>query len=172
MPRLLLLTQYFPPEIGAAQTRLFELGHELSNLGWDVEVLTALPNYPTGRVFHGYNSRKPVQEKLLDDFQWFESRSDLHRRGFLNRLICYYSFVMSAMRWGRHCVGSRMCYSSNRLHFSLGAAASLSKHWRIPFVFNVSDLWPESAKSMRVVKTGYCSIWPRDSSCPITGVLL
>jgi len=41
MPRLLLLTQYFPPEIGAAQTRLFELGHELSSLGWEVEVLTA-----------------------------------------------------------------------------------------------------------------------------------
>ena len=57
MPRLLLLTQYFPPEIGAAQTRLFELGQELSDLGWEVEVLTALPNYPTGRVFEGYNVR-------------------------------------------------------------------------------------------------------------------
>ena len=51
MPRVLLLTQYFPPEIGAAQTRLFELGQELSGLGWEVEVLTALPNYPTGRIF-------------------------------------------------------------------------------------------------------------------------
>ena len=58
MPRLLLLTQYFPPEIGAAQTRLFELGQELSDLGWEVEVLTALPNYPTGRVFEGYNVEK------------------------------------------------------------------------------------------------------------------
>ena len=64
MPRILLLTQYFPPEIGAAQTRLFELGQELSDLGWEVEVLTALPNYPTGRVFDGYDVKKPLKEAI------------------------------------------------------------------------------------------------------------
>ena len=152
MPRLLLLTQYFPPEIGAAQTRLFELGHELSNLGWDVEVLTALPNYPTGRVFHGYNSRKPVQESIG---RLSVVRVPLRpaQKGFLNRLICYYSFVMSAMRWGRAlCRKPDVLFVESPPLFIGAAAVSLSKYWRIPFVFNVSDLWPESAKSMQVVQ--------------------
>jgi hypothetical protein len=48
--KLCILTQYFPPEMGAPQARLSELGERLIDLGWQVEALTALPNYPTGRV--------------------------------------------------------------------------------------------------------------------------
>jgi glycosyltransferase involved in cell wall biosynthesis len=152
MPRLLLLTQYFPPEIGAAQTRLFELGQELSNLGWEVEVLTALPNYPTGRVFEGYNVRNPVREALG---RLSVVRVPLRpaQRGFVNRLICYYSFVRSVIR-----LGTRLCSKPDVLFvespplFIGQAAVSLSKRWDVPFVFNVSDLWPESAKCMGIVK--------------------
>jgi hypothetical protein len=97
MPRVLLLTQFFPPEIGAAQTRLFELGQELSRLGWEVEVLTALPNYPTGRVFEGYRTSTPVRETIG---QLSVVRVPLRpaQKGFVNRLICYFSFVRSAVR--------------------------------------------------------------------------
>lgn len=152
MPRVLLLTQYFPPEIGAAQTRLFELGQELSSLGWEVEVLTALPNYPTGRVFEGYNVRNPVREALG---RLSVVRVPLRpaQRGFVNRLICYYSFVRSAIRWGK-----RLCHKPDVLFvespplFIGQAAVSMSKHWDVPIVFNVSDLWPESAKCMGIVK--------------------
>jgi colanic acid biosynthesis glycosyl transferase WcaI len=152
MSRLLILTQYFPPEIGAAQTRLFELGQELSSLGWDVEVLTALPNYPTGRVFNGYNPRKPVQERIG---RLSVVRVPLRpaQKGFLNRLICYYSFVLSAIRWGRIlCKKPDVLFVESPPLFIGAAAVSLSNYWRVPFVFNVSDLWPESAKSMGVVK--------------------
>jgi hypothetical protein len=58
-----LLTQYFLPEIGAAQTRLFELGQELFSVGWEVEVLTAFKlSYWTSLA--GYDARKPLQETL------------------------------------------------------------------------------------------------------------
>src|SRR6185437_4685609 len=57
MPRLCILTQYFPPEMGAPQARLSELGEHLVERGWEVDVLTALPNYPTGAIFPDYASR-------------------------------------------------------------------------------------------------------------------
>jgi glycosyltransferase involved in cell wall biosynthesis len=152
MPRLLVLTQYFPPEIGAAQTRLFELGQELSSLGWDVEVLTAVPNYPTGRVFDGYDPRKPVQE-VIGPLSVVRVPLRPAQKGFLNRLICYYSFVFSALRWGKKlCKKPDVLYVESPPIFIGLAAVSLSKYWRVPFVFNVSDLWPESAKSMGIVK--------------------
>ena len=44
--KLLILTQYYPPEIGAPQNRLHELAVRLKAKGIEVEVLTALPNYP------------------------------------------------------------------------------------------------------------------------------
>jgi glycosyltransferase involved in cell wall biosynthesis len=152
MPRLLLLTQYFPPEIGAAQTRLFELGQELSSLGWEVEVLTALPNYPTGRVFEGYNVGKPVREALG---RLSVVRVPLRpaQSGFVNRLICYYSFVWSVIRWGKRlCNKPDVLFVESPPLFIGQAAVSMSKHWDVPIVFNVSDLWPESAKSMGIVK--------------------
>jgi hypothetical protein len=49
--KFLILTQYFPPETGAPQNRLFELAVRLKDKGVDVEVLTAMPNYPKMEVF-------------------------------------------------------------------------------------------------------------------------
>jgi glycosyltransferase involved in cell wall biosynthesis len=152
MPRLLLLTQYFPPEIGAAQTRLFELGQELASLGWEVQALTALPNYPKGRVFDEYDLRNPVRETYG---RLSAVRVPLRpaQTGFMKRLICYYSFVFSAIRWGKKlCQKPDLLFAESPPIFIGMAAVYLSKYWRVPYVLNVSDLWPESAKSMGIVK--------------------
>jgi colanic acid biosynthesis glycosyl transferase WcaI len=58
----LLVTQYFPPERGAAQVRLGAITSELARRGHAVEVVTALPNYPTGRIFPGWR-RVPVRSR-------------------------------------------------------------------------------------------------------------
>lgn len=152
MPRVLLLTQYFPPEIGAAQTRLFELGQELLGLGWEVEVLTALPNYPTGRIFKEYHPRTPVKEAMG---RLSVVRVPLRpaQSGFVNRLMCYFSFVRSAVRWGaKLCAKPDVLFVESPPLFLGHAGIRLSRQWGVPMVFNVSDLWPESAKYMGVVK--------------------
>lgn len=152
MPRLLLLTQYFPPEIGAAQTRLFELGQELSNLGWEVEVLTALPNYPRGQVFEGYDVKKPVKETLG---RLSVVRVPLRpaQKGFVDRLRCYFSFIKSAVHWGPTlCTKPDVLFVESPPLFLGHAGVRLSRRWGIPMVFNVSDLWPESARFMGIVK--------------------
>ena len=60
--RILILTQYYPPEIGAPQNRLHELAVRLKSNGIHVEVLTALPNYPRMKIMQGYEKRKNRQE--------------------------------------------------------------------------------------------------------------
>lgn len=151
MPRLLLLTQYFPPEIGAAQTRLFELGQELSGLGWEVEVLTALPNYPTGRIFEGYDPRNPVKE-ASGRLSVIRVPLRSAQSGFVQRLMCYFSFVRSVVRWGPSlCAKPDIVFVESPPLFLGHAGIRLSRQWGVPMVFNVSDLWPESAKYMGVV---------------------
>lgn len=155
MPRILLLTQYFSPEIGAAQTRLFELGQELSSLGWKVEVLTALPNYPTGRIFEGYNVSTPMRESL-GELSVVRVPLSPAQRGFVRRLFCYYSFAWSVIRWGSSlCIKPDVLLVESPPLFIGQAAVSLSKHWDVPIVFNVADLWPESAKCMGIVKNRF-----------------
>ena len=152
MPRILLVTQYFPPEIGAAQTRLFELGQELSGLGWDVEVLTALPNYPTGRIFEGYDPGNPVKE-VWGRLSVVRVPLRPAQSGFVHRLMCYFSFVRSVIRWGpKLCAKPDVLFVESPPLLLGHAGVALSKRWNVPMVFNVSDLWPESAKYMGVVK--------------------
>lgn len=151
MPRILLLTQYFPPEIGAAQTRLFELGQELSGLGWEVEVLTALPNYPTGRIFEGYDARNPVKE-VMGQLSVVRVPLRPAQSGFVNRLMCYFSFVRSVVHWGPPlCAKPDVLFVESPPLFLGHAGIRLARQWAVPMVFNVSDLWPESAKYMGVV---------------------
>ena len=62
--RLLILTQYFPPETGAPQNRLFELALRLKEKGIDVEILTAMPNYPKMEIMEGYKGLKYKEEEI------------------------------------------------------------------------------------------------------------
>ena len=59
-----LLTQYYKPEMGAPQNRLFEMMRGLKELGNDVCVVTAMPNYPTGKIFSDYKGKVTCKEEL------------------------------------------------------------------------------------------------------------
>ena len=154
MPRLLILSQYFPPEMGAPQSRLSELGERLIDLGWEVDALTALPNYPTGRVFPDYRPLRAVREHVgrIDTLRvpLFASKG-----GFTGRVASYLSFAASAalVAPARARRPDLILAESPPLFIGL-AARHLARRWRCPFVFNVSDLWPESAIRMGVVKPG------------------
>jgi glycosyltransferase involved in cell wall biosynthesis len=155
--RLCLLTQYFPPEMGAPQARLSELGERLIDFGWEVEALTALPNYPTGSVFAGYDRRQTVVEQV-GRIRTVRVPLYTAKTGFSKRLRSYLSFAASASRYGpRLCGRPDLLFVESPPLFIGYAARYLSWRWRCPFVFNVSDLWPESAIRMGIVKPGFAT---------------
>lgn len=152
--KALILTQYFPPEMGAPQARLSELGERLIDLGWEVEALTALPNYPTGRVYPGYPRRAPAVENV-GRIRTVRVPLLPSQKGFLKRLACYFSFAASAAWHGpRLCARPDVLFVESPPLFIGFAARRLARRWRCPYVLNVSDLWPQSAIEMGVVKPG------------------
>ncbi len=152
--KLCLLTQYFPPEMGAPQARLSELGERLIDLGWQVEALAALPNYPTGKVFDAYDPRKPVVEQV-GRIRTVRVPLYTAKTGFTKRLRSYLSFAGSASRHGpRLCAKPDLLFVESPPLFIGYAARYLSWRWKCPFVFNVSDLWLDSAIRMGIVKPG------------------
>jgi hypothetical protein len=52
--RILLLSQYFPPEVGSAAAKMAEMAAFLKGRGHQVEVVSQVPNYPQGVVYPGY----------------------------------------------------------------------------------------------------------------------
>jgi len=153
-PRLCVLTQYFPPEMGAPQARLSELAERLVDLGWDVEILTALPNYPTGRVFPGYPVWAPRVERV-GRLRTVRVPLWPSKHGFARRLATYFSFVAAASAFGpRLCTRPDLLWVESPPLFIGYAARRLARRWRVPYVFNVSDLWPESAVRMGMLENG------------------
>ena len=94
-----ILTQYYKPEMGAPQARLSELAEFLSIRGFDVTILTSMPNYPTGKIFEGYGGFIKIENsgdiKILRTYI-YPSKSIK----FLPRLWNYFSFTLSSIITG------------------------------------------------------------------------
>ncbi|MFQ5568404.1 MAG: glycosyltransferase family 4 protein [Rhodothermales bacterium] len=148
--RIGILTQYFPPEIGAPQTRLADLAMRFVRRGHEVFVLTAMPNYPRGRIYPGYGGifKKEEQEGIRIIRTCIYPTKSLR---MLPRMVNYLSFVCSSAVIGM--------FGLPRLDFLLTESPplflGLSGYWlsrvkRARWIFNVSDLWPESAVQLGV----------------------
>lgn len=151
--RILFLSQYFPPEIGAPQNRISDLALRLSASGHEVTILTAFPNYPEGRVAAAYRGKLRMRESwqgLRVVRTWIYATSS---KGFLPRLWNYFSFVLSSMICGTRSVGPQDVVIVESPPLFLGIAGLfMSRLKRARLVFNVSDLWPESAVALEVIR--------------------
>ncbi len=152
--RLAILTQYYPPEIGAPQRRLSSLAGHFIRAGHTVDVLTAMPNYPLGRLYDGYGgvSRREAIDgaNVLRTFIYPTQKTDYPRR-----LANYFSFVISSAAIGSARLErpDYLMVESPPLFLGL-SGIWLSRLKRTRLIFNVSDLWPETAVHLGVVREG------------------
>ncbi|MFK8046293.1 MAG: glycosyltransferase family 4 protein [Crocinitomicaceae bacterium] len=153
--KLLILTQYFPPETGAPQNRLFELAIRLKSKGIDVEILTAMPNYPKMEIFAEYQGKSFVEEEF-QGLKIYRSKIFVSKsKGIFKRLLNYFSFVFTSYYRGRR-LGSYDYILCESPPLFLGySAIRLSKKLKAKLIFNVSDLWPESAEKLDLVSSKF-----------------
>ncbi len=152
-PRWLILTQYYPPEIGAPQIRLRSLVRELQRYGVAVDVLTAMPNYPAGKIFPGYAGRRRMREQI-DGIPirrtWTYAGTG---RSVRVRLANYFSFTMTSLV--ELLVGPRpdvLFVESQPL--SLGLNALVMKWLRgVPYIYNVPDLQVDVARQLGFMRS-------------------
>jgi colanic acid biosynthesis glycosyl transferase WcaI len=150
--RVLFLTPYYPPEVGAAQTRTQELALRLSSSGYEVSVLTTFPNYPTGIVpieWRGKFFWKGTDDTVRIYRVWsYVSPGGRFWTRLLNNLTFAFFATLIGFWWSHADV---IVVESHPL-FNGVAAIILSALKRAPFVLNVSDLWPESAIQVGALK--------------------
>lgn len=154
---LTILTQYYPPEIGAPQARLSELASHFVARGHSVTVLTAMPNYPTGKIHPGYGG--VLRREARDGVDVVRTLIyPTKRANLLHRLTNYFSFVFSSAVFGPFTVGrpDYVLVESPPLFLGL-SGLWLSRTMRSRLIFNVSDLWPESAVRLGLLREGSLS---------------
>lgn len=149
-----LVTQYFPPERGAAQVRLGAIVADLVRRGLDVDVVTALPNYPTGRIFDGW-PRRPLT--VAD-----ERGAAVHRvwvyaamGSGIRRMLNYASFgAMSVLGLLSAPGARRIVVEYPTLFGALPAVAVGSLRRRSLVVVIVADLWVDSIVEIGTLADG------------------
>ncbi|TMF34301.1 MAG: glycosyltransferase family 4 protein [Chloroflexi bacterium] len=153
--RIMFLTHYFPPEIGAPQARMFELAKRLDEIGDEVTVVTAFPNYPTGVIHEGYRDRFAMEERM-DGVRvirrWVFATPN---SGFFKRILNWLSFVVTSLTTLRQ-VGPVDVIFVQSPPLPIGIATlAFSRLKRAPFVFNVSDIWPQSAVELGMLRSKF-----------------
>lgn len=141
--RTLVVSHYFPPEIGAPQARLSELARSWAEAGDDVTVLTGMPNHPTGVVPPEYRGAR-LREESADGYRivrtWLYATPN---EGFVKKTLGHLSFMVSSVVLGGGRVGRpEVIVVSSPTFFSIGSAWVLSRWKRARFVVEIRDLWP------------------------------
>ena len=151
--KILLITQYYPPETGAPQNRLSDLAKRLTAFGHEVTVLTAVPSYPKGEIFSNYRGCLMVEE---DDQGIHVVRTWAYAtksKSFFPRIMNYLSFALLAIPFGWVATGDADVVFVESPPLFLGFSGYLlSKVKRAKFTLNISDLWPESAVVLGVLR--------------------
>jgi glycosyltransferase involved in cell wall biosynthesis len=157
--RILYISQYFPPEIGATQTRAYEMARGLVAAGHQVTMLTEVPNHPVGIVFHGYRNKLWVRQDWegIDVLHLWVRASP--KKNTANRLLFYSSFSASATILGLLIARGKydLVYCTSPPLFVGLAGLAISIFKRLPFVFEVRDLWPEVAIQLGELREGWAA---------------
>jgi glycosyltransferase involved in cell wall biosynthesis len=147
-----ILTQYYPPETGAPQNRLHSLALNLKEQGHYIQVLTAMPNYPKSEIFPDYLGKTFVEENI-DGVLVYRTRIYVSKKpGVLPRLRNYFSFVYSSIANFKRLPKTELILIESPPLFLSWSAYYIARRWKANVVFNVSDLWPESAEKLNIVR--------------------
>ena len=153
---MLFISQFYPPEIGAAQNRLSDLTQRLAAAGHTVSVLTAMPSYPQGIVFREYRGRK-----LMEEYLWGVRviRTWIYitkRKSFFARLATYFSFVFSSLVGALLRIRRQDIVVVESPPLFLGISGLVISYMsRAKLVLNVSDLWPNSAVDLGLLRSPF-----------------
>lgn len=152
---ILFITQYYPPETGAAPERAREFVRFLTEKGHAVQVITALPNHPGGAVHKGYKRRIVCREKHdgADVIRTYVFASP--KKTLITRLANYLSFAVCAL------LGFVFVRRPDVILLSipplfLSATGLIYKFvMRRPLVLDVRDLWPQAAIDLGELKESF-----------------
>lgn len=151
--RFLILSQYYPPEVGAPQVRLAAFAHALMKRGHEVEVVTALPNYPLGQIFPEYRGR-PSHAEVIDGVRvrrvWLYAANG----SGMTRMLNYLSFTAASLPALASMRRPDVVFVESPPPTLAVTGWLMARRWNVPMVLNISDLWPDSALQLGLLRDG------------------
>lgn len=156
--RILLVSFYYHPEIGAAPSRITNMAEGFREQGATVDVLTCLPNYPKGKIFDGYRHRlsmtEPSETGTIFRYWTYATVSKRPIPRALSMLSFAFIMWLFAFRFKRIPQYDAVVIQSPPLPVSFSAVLLFKCLYNRKTILNISDLWPLSAVELGAMKTG------------------
>jgi len=150
---IMLMAQCYAPEEVSAAVLITELATDLVKRGHQVTLVTGAPSYPYGRVFPGYQNRA-YHVEWLDGVRVVRTWSYISpHKTFWRRALHYTTYSATAF-YGGLFAGRPQVLVSFSPPLTLGISAwLLSRLWRVPWILQLEDLYPEAAIAAGVLKS-------------------
>ena len=153
--RILFITDNFPPEFNAPATRTYEHARYWVKWGHDVTIITCVPNFPDGKVFDGYKN-KWKQTEIIDGIKVVRVKTYITaNEGFLPRVFDYLSFMMCSIIFGIFQKKPDVIIATSPQFFAAIGGWVLSVLRRVPFIFELRDLWPASILAVGAMQKSF-----------------
>ena len=152
--KILFLTDNFPPETNAPALRTYEHARVWIEDGHDVTVITGAPNFPTGKVHEGYRNG-PYSVEELEGIRVVRVWTYVARNeGRFRRSLDYLSFMLTSLPAALFQERPDVVIGTSPQLLTAVSAWAAARLRRVPFVFELRDLWPESMAAVGVVSGG------------------
>jgi colanic acid biosynthesis glycosyl transferase WcaI len=153
--KLLFLTDNYYPETNAPATRTSQHAKFWVEQGHEITIITSCPNFPEGKVHTGHKNfwfKSTIEQgvKVIRVKTFISSN-----QGTVLRILDYLSFMFSSFLFGLFTKKFDAIVGTSPQFFTVVSAWALSKLKRIPFIFELRDLWPESIISVGALKQSF-----------------
>jgi glycosyltransferase involved in cell wall biosynthesis len=154
--KLLIITNFCLPEVGAAPYRIFNMAKELNKRDFDVQIISSMPNYPKGKIFDEYKGKLYKKEELegivCRRFWLYPSNSNNPLLRALSMISFSFSLLFAIPSIVR--INPKAIIVQSPPLLTGLTSVILGKILRKKIILNISDVWPLTAIELKVMKEG------------------
>lgn len=153
--KILVISQYFPPDMGGGSARVSNAVKGLMKRGHEITVISGFPHYPLGRIPRSlrYKAMVCCEETGFRLIRvWVPP---LPHKGLVRRIVLFGSYMLSSI-FPLFIVGDfQVIWAANPNFFSFFPAMLYGLFFRCPVIRNVDDLWPEVLYDMGLINSKF-----------------
>lgn len=153
--KILLIHQYFLGKDDPGGSRFNQFVKYWEEQGHEITVVAGTVHYTTGKKEEKYKGKWIVEEEYSKNVKVLRTYvSEAYNKSFIGRLWGYFSFTFSSLTATLFKVKRHDIVIVTSPPLFVGVTGILTKWFkRIPMIFEVRDLWPESAIDTGVLKS-------------------
>lgn len=150
--KIIFLTDQFPPERNVPATRTWEHVSRWAKAGHEVTIITTAPNHPEGKLLNGYKNRWYATE-MMEAVKVIRVKSYITaNKGVFKRTLDYLSFMVTGCIAAMFQPRPDVLVATSPQFFCAVAGWVAATVRRVPWVFELRDLWPESIVAVGAMK--------------------